>query len=165
MPSPIIRGVSAQDIQEALKIFRDFLKRKDLKVTRQREILLRRIFERETHFSAEDLEDFCKGDGISKATIYRTLQLLCEAELITEVGLDDDRRMYEYTYGHDPHDHIVCVDCKKVFEFDGKSVAKLHELVTKRLGFKPVGHRLRIEATCETLREHGVCEREEIKLV
>ncbi len=157
--------MSVKDIQQALNLFRGYLKRKDLKVTRQREILLRRIFERETHFSAEDLEDYVKGDGISKATIYRSLQLLCEAELISEVGLDDNRRMYEHTYGHDPHDHIVCVDCKKVFEFDGKSVVKLHELVTKRLGFTPVGHRLRIEATCEALRANGVCNRDEIKLL
>ena len=139
--------MSVEHIDAALDLFRKFLKSQDLKVTRQREILLRRIFEREKHFSAEDLEEYVKGDGISKATIYRTLQLLCECELIGEVLLDDHRRMYEHVYGHDPHDHIICVDCNKVFEFDGAVVAELQEEMTKRLGFVPVGHRLRIEAS------------------
>ncbi len=157
--------MSVEHIEQATEIFREFLKSKDLKVTRQREILLRRIFEKEVHFSAEDLEDRVKGDGISKATIYRTLQLLVECGLIMEVSLEDDRRMYEHTYGHDPHDHIVCMDCKKVFEFDGESMLQLEQEIAAKLGFKPVGHRLRIEATCEALRKQGHCDREEIKLL
>jgi Fur family ferric uptake transcriptional regulator len=157
--------VSVEHIGSALELFRKFLKSKDLKITRQREILLRRIFEREVHFSAEDLEDRVKGDGISKATIYRTLQLLTECGLIEEVSLQDNRRMYEHTYGHEPHDHIVCVDCQKVFEFDGEALAKLEADIAHRLGFVPAGHRLRIEASCEALRRTGKCDREEIKLI
>jgi len=157
--------VSVEHIEQALEVFRRYLKSQELKVTRQREILLRRIFEREKHFSAEDLEEYVKGDGISKATIYRTLQLLCECELIEEVSLDDNRRMYEHIYGHDPHDHIVCVDCRKVFEFDGAPVTRLQQDTARRLGFVPVGHRLRIEASCVALRETGKCDREEIKII
>jgi Fur family ferric uptake transcriptional regulator len=157
--------VSVEHIEQATEIFRKYLKSQDLKVTRQREILLRRIFEREVHFSAEDLEDRVKGDGISKATIYRTLQLLVECGLITEVALEDDRRMYEHTYGHEPHDHIVCLDCRKVFEFDGGTMLELEQHIASKLGFRPRGHRLRIEATCEALRRTGRCDREEIKLI
>lgn len=157
--------MSVEHIEQALEIFRRYLRSKDLKVTRQREILLRRIFEREVHFSAEDLEDRVKGDGISKATIYRTLQLLCECRLITEVALVENRRMYEHVYGHEPHDHIVCVDCNKVFEFDGSALARIEAEIAKGLGFVPVGHRLRLEATCEALRKTGKCNREEIKLI
>ena len=157
--------MSVEHIEQALEIFRRHLRSQDLKVTRQREILLRRIFEREVHFSAEDLEDHVKGDGISKATIYRTLQLLCEAGLIEEVALQDNRRMYEHTYGDEPHDHIVCVDCNKVFEFDGSALSRIEGEVAQKLGFAPVGHRLRIEANCEALRRTGKCDREEIKLI
>ncbi len=157
--------MSIEHIQSALEVFREFLKERDLKVTRQREILVRRIMEREEHFSAETLEDRVKGDGISKATIYRTLQLLCECGLVEEVALDDDRRMYEHVYGHDPHDHIVCVDCRKVFEFDGKPVLELQTRSTNNLGFTPVSHRMRIEARCDLLRETGACDRKEIKLI
>ncbi len=157
--------MSLEHIDEALTLFRRFLKDKDLKVTRQREILVRRIFEREEHFSAESLEDRVKGDGISKATIYRTLQLLVECGLVEEVALKDDRRVYEHTYGHDPHDHIVCVDCSKVFEFEGSVVAELQDRVAQTLGFTPVGHMLRIEARCEQLRKTGKCERKEIKII
>jgi len=157
--------VSVEHIEQALEIFRRFLKEKDLKVTRQREILVRRIFQREEHFSAETLEDRVKGDGISKATIYRTLQLLVDCGLVEEVSLEDDRRMYEHTYGHAPHDHIVCMDCKKVFEFDGAPVIDMEQRIARKMGFVPTGHRLRIEASCERLRKTGQCDREEIKLI
>jgi Fur family ferric uptake transcriptional regulator len=157
--------VSLEHIGPALEIFRTYLKSEDLKVTRQREILLRRIFEREEHFSAEDLEDRVKGDGISKATIYRSLELLEKCGLIAEVPIKDDRRMYEHTFGHDPHDHIVCVDCGKVFEFDAALIAGVQKDIAAGLGFVPVGHRLRIEATCEALRKTGHCDRKAIKLI
>jgi len=157
--------VSVEHIGQATEIFRKFLKEQDLKVTRQREILLRRIFEREEHFTAEALEDRVKGDGISKATIYRTLQLLVDCGLIEEVALEDDRRVYEHTYGHDPHDHIVCVDCGKVFEFEGSVFAGVEHDITEKLGFIPTGHRLRIEANCRALKQTGRCDREEIKLI
>jgi len=157
--------VSLEHIDQATELFRRFLKNKDLKITRQREILLRRIFEREEHFSAEQLEDRVKGDGISKATIYRTLQLLCEAGIVNEVALEDDRRMYEHVWGHEPHDHIVCLDCGKVFEFDGTELLEVEQRLARDVGFQPENHRLRIEARCETLRASGRCDREEIKLI
>ena len=157
--------MSLEHIDQATELFRTFLKEKDLKVTRQREILLRRIFEREVHFSAEDLEDHVKGDGISKATIYRTLQLLCECGLVNEVSLEDDRRIYEHVFGHEPHDHIVCLDCNKVFEFDGTRLLGIEAELAGDLGFVPDGHRLRIGARCETLRREGHCDRKEIKLI
>jgi Fur family ferric uptake transcriptional regulator len=157
--------VSVEHIEQATEVFRRFLKSKDLKITRQREILLRRIFEREEHFSAETLEDRVKGDGISKATIYRTLQLLVEADLVRSVALGDDRRMYEHVFGHAPHDHIVCVDCGKVFEFEGTEIGKVESAVARKLGFIPTGHQLRIEGSCEELRKTGRCEREENKLL
>ena len=157
--------MSVEHIEQATEVFRRFLKAKDLKITRQREILLRRIFEREEHFSAEDLEDRVKGDGISKATIYRTLQLMVDCDLVREVALVDDRRMYEHVFGHDPHDHIVCVDCGKVFEFDASKFARVESAISRELGFIAVGHILRIEATCELLRESGTCDRKELKLI
>ncbi|MHC4408322.1 MAG: Fur family transcriptional regulator [Planctomycetota bacterium] len=156
--------MSAEHVEQATEIFRRFLKEKDLKVTRQREILLRRIFENQEHFSAESLEDRVKGDGISKATIYRTLQLLTESELIAEVSLEDDRRFYEHVWGRIPHDHIVCTDCRKVFEFDGAALSEIEGVIAREMGFMPVRRSLRIEANCNALRESGHCDREEVKL-
>lgn len=156
--------MSAAHSDQAIEVFRRFLRSKDLKVTRQREILLRRIFESSEHFSAETLEDRVKGDGISKATIYRTLQLLLEGELIAEASIEDDRRFYEHIYGRAPHDHIVCIDCRKVFEFDGSALAEIEGGIAESMGFRPVLRRLRLEATCVAMRETGRCDRDEIKL-
>ncbi|MHC4954588.1 MAG: Fur family transcriptional regulator [Planctomycetota bacterium] len=156
--------MSVVPFEQATEVFRRFLRAKDLKITRQREILLRRIFESAEHFSAETLEDRVKGDGISKATIYRTLQLLLEAELIAEASLEDDRRFYEHIFGRMPHDHIVCIDCRKVFEFDGSKLAAIEGNIAADMGFVPVSRLLRLEANCIALRETGHCEKKEIKL-
>lgn len=156
--------MSLEHIAQATEVFRVFLRKQDLKITRQREILLRRIFEREEHFNAEALEDRVKGDGISKATIYRTLQLLVECGLVVEVDLGDNRRVYEHVFGHAPHDHIVCVDCRKVFEFREADLGRVEREIARKLGFTPVGHHLRIEAACEEMKKHGVCRRDALKL-
>ncbi len=157
--------MSVEHIGQATEVFKEFLKKKDLKITRQREILLRRIFETTEHLSAEDLEDMVKGDGISKATIYRTLQLLVECGMVKEVDLGEDRRYYEHVFGHPAHDHIVCVDCRKVFEFNAADLQGVEDAITKRLGFKPVGHSLRIEAKCNDLRKNGVCDRQATRVL
>jgi len=156
--------VTAEHLDQAIEVFRRFLRAKDLKITRQREILLRRIFESSEHFSAETLEDRVKGDGISKATIYRTLQLLLEGELIAEASIEDDRRFYEHIFGRAPHDHIVCIDCRKVFEFDGSALAVIEGDIAADMGFVPVTRLLRLEANCVAFRQSGKCDREEIKL-
>jgi Fur family ferric uptake transcriptional regulator len=157
--------VSVEHIEAATEVFRRFLKTKQLKVTRQREILLRRIFEREEHFTVDTLEDHVKGDGISKATIYRTLQLMVECGLVAEVEIGENRRVYEHVYGHQPHDHIVCTDCKKVFEFVAADVAALERDIARRFGFRPSGHSLRIEAECLDLKRDGRCDRTGVKVV
>jgi len=156
--------VSLEHIEPATEVFRRFLKTKDLKVTRQREILLRRIFEREEHFTVDTLEDRVKGDGISKATIYRTLQLMVECGLVAEVEIGKDRRVYEHVYGHVAHDHIVCSDCKKVFEFVSPEVSALERSVARRFGFSATSHSLRIEAECDDLRRTGECKRRAVKV-
>ncbi|MFQ5844433.1 MAG: Fur family transcriptional regulator [Planctomycetota bacterium] len=157
--------MSVEHIQQATDVFRRFLKKKDLKVTRQREILLRRIFQREEHFTVESLEERVKGDGISRATIYRTLQLMRECGLVEEVEFGDERRHYEHVFGHRPHDHLVCVDCNKVFEVPAEDITELRKSIAQRLGFAPVGHSLRVEVRCEDLRRNGVCNRKAIKVL
>ena len=90
--------------------------------------------------------------------------MLLEAELIAEASIEDDRRFYEHIFGRAPHDHIVCIDCRKVFEFDGSEVAVIEGNIAETMGFRPVTRRLRLEATCVALRETGHCERDENKL-
>jgi len=59
------------------------------------------------------------------------------------------RVYYEHTYGHKPHEHLVCINCRKVIEFNDERVKKIIEDVTKKHGFKPIEHKFEIKGFCK----------------
>ena len=138
----------------------DFIRHKGLRRTAQREVIVKAAFSKDEHFSADDLlERVRKTDAdTSRATIYRTLGLLVEAGLLREIDLGDDQTTYDPNFLDKPtHNHLVCIDCGRVVEFEDAQLELLHASVTQRLGFKPIRQTLKIEATCEHLRTHGRC--------
>ena len=144
-------------IQERLDAF---IRRKGLRRTGQREAILKTIFSKDEHFSAEELFERVRkaNAGISRATVYRTLALLVEAELLREIDLGDNQTTYDPNFLEKPaHNHLLCIDCGRVVEFEDSHIELLNECVSRRLGFRPVRQTLKIEATCEQLRLNGRC--------
>jgi Fur family ferric uptake transcriptional regulator len=138
----------------------DFIRQKGLRRTTQREVVVNAVFAKDEHFTAEELyERVRKTDAdTSRATVYRTLALLLEAELLREIDLGDNQTTYDPNFLNKPaHNHLVCIDCGRVVEFEDAQVQALNEWVTRRLGFRPVRQTLKIEATCEQLRVNGRC--------
>ena len=100
---------------KAIEIFTNFLKEKDLKLTRQRQEILSLFLKSDRHLSVEDLYHVVKkkDKSIGMATVFRTLKLLCEADIAKEVDLGDRRVRYEPKFGHEHHDHLICTKCGK----------------------------------------------------
>ena len=122
--------------------------------------MARAAFAKDEHFTADELyERVRKTDAsTSRATVYRTLGLLVEAELLREIDLGDNQTTYDPNFLNKPaHNHLVCIDCGRVVEFEDAEVVALNEALTQRLGFRPVRQSLKIEATCEQLRVNGRC--------
>jgi Fur family transcriptional regulator, ferric uptake regulator len=137
-----------------------FIERKGLRRTGQRDRIVRAVFSEDEHFTAEELYDRVRrsDDGISRATVYRTLSLLVEADLLREIDLGEDQTTYDPNFLDKPsHNHLVCIDCGKVIEFEDTHIDLLNDCVTRRLGFKPLRQSLKIEANCEQLRKNGRC--------
>jgi len=130
--------------------FRDHLKRKGLKFTPERELILKEVFSSHKHFDVEEL--FLrlrkKNKAISRATIYRTIPLLIESDLIREALRCRDRVYYEHIFGHPHHDHLVCIECGKIIEFKNEKLEKLQDVICKKYGFEPIEHRLGIKGYC-----------------
>lgn len=144
-------------IQERLN---DFIRRKGLRRTGQRDIIVKAAFSKDEHFTADELfERACKLDAeTSRATVYRTLSLLVEADLLREIDLGDNHTTYDPNFLEKPaHNHLVCIDCGRVVEFEDSHLELLNDCVTRRLGFKPVRQSIKIEANCEQLRLNGRC--------
>jgi len=145
------------DIRERLDAF---IKKKGLRQTPQRDEIVDIIFSSDEHFTPDDVFDKLRiaGSRASRATVYRTLGLLSEANLIREIDLGDDQTTYDPNFIDRPtHNHLVCVDCGKVVEFEDSHLDLLNDCVTRRLGYRPVSQNLRIEAACEKLRKTGTC--------
>lgn len=140
--------------------FDEFIQSRGLRRTGQREVILDEAFSRDEHFTAEDLFDRVRrhSSEISRATVYRTLALLVEADLLREIDLGESQTTYDPNFlGKPSHNHLVCVDCGRVVEFEDSHIETLNDCVTRRLGFRPVRQSLKIEATCEQLRKNGRC--------
>lgn len=138
----------------------DFIRRKGLRRTTQRDTIIRVVFSKDEHFTAEELfERVRKADSdTSRATVYRTLGLLVEANLLREIDLGDNQTTYDPNFVDKPsHNHLVCIDCGRVVEFEDLNLDLLNDCVTRRLGFKPLRQSIKIEANCEQLRLRGRC--------
>ena len=138
----------------------EFIRRKGLRRTGQREMIIKAAFSKDDHFTADELFDRVRksSSDISRATVYRTLGLLVEADLLREIDLGENQTTYDPNFLDKPsHNHLVCIDCGQVLEFEDAHIDLLNDCVTRRLGFKPVRQTLKIEANCEQLRINGRC--------
>lgn len=138
----------------------DFIKKKGLRQTAQRDEIVAAIFSSEDHFTSDELFDRLRHNGsrASRATVYRTLALLTEADLLHEIDLGDEQTTYDPNFHDRPtHNHLVCIDCGKVVEFEDTHLEILNDCLSRRLGFRPVRQSIRIEASCEQLRANSTC--------
>lgn len=145
-------------IQERLD---DFIRKKGLRRTGQRDLIIQAAFSKDEHFTADELFERVRksSSDLSRATVYRTLALLVEADLLREIDLGENQTTYDPNFLDKPaHNHLVCIDCRRVVEFEDAHVDLLNDCVTRRLGFRPVRQTLKIEASCEQLRLNGRCQ-------
>ena len=142
--------------------FLDFLAHKNLRLTGQRRTIIETVFSTEQHFTADQLLEWSRqrDKSVSRATVYRTLPLLTESGLVREMDFGKDHMIYDPNYAERPrHNHIVCLDCGKIVEFESDKIEELEAEISRRLGFSVKSHRLQITATCDEFRRLGTCPR------
>jgi len=145
-------------VRESLQ---EFLAAKGLRRTNQREAIIQAAFGTTDHFTAEELHHRAKEiDGsVSRATVYRTLPLLVESGLLRELELGAGTKVYDPNFIDRPtHNHLICVDCHKIIEFEDTNIELLENCITRRLGFSPANKMVKIEGHCDTLKHKGHCE-------
>jgi len=142
--------------------FLEFLARKRLRLTAQRRAIIDTAFATQQHFTAEQLLEWSRqrDKSVSRATVYRTLPLLTASGLVGEMDFGTDRKLYDPNYADRPfHNHIICLDCAKIVEFESDKLAELEGEIHQRFGFLVQSRRLHITATCEEFRKLGTCSR------
>lgn len=136
--------------EKALARFASYLKRNHLKMTRERRLILREMLEDDSHLEAEDLlvRFRQRGEKVSRATIYRTFDLLVRAGLIEKSDFGHGHYHYEKSFGREHHAHMICQQCGAVIEFGSVELENLQKRICAEHGFRPEKHSLQIFGTC-----------------
>ncbi|MFW6028631.1 MAG: Fur family transcriptional regulator [Halanaerobiales bacterium] len=133
---------------------KELLKEKGLKLTTQRRSILGVIQKHKgEHLTAEDIYELVKKEcpEIGLATVYRTVQLLQELNLIQKLNLDDGYIRYEIgknQYEHNHH-HLICTKCGKVFEVEDDLLDSLEAKIKDKFNFDVTNHKVKIYGLCE----------------
>jgi Fur family ferric uptake transcriptional regulator len=137
------------------KIFSTFLKERGQRLTKERTAILRRTLSLRGHFDPESLYVKIRATGLkaSRASVYRTLNLMCECGLIEKVTKTEHGTIYEHTLGQSHHDHMLCISCGHIIEFFSETIEKLQEGICKKQGFDGVNHTLEIRGYCRKCRK------------
>jgi len=143
--------ISREMVREAQDILHRHLKRVGLKQTAQRDTILRTFLETRDHLSTDELHRLVqkKDVRIGYTTVYRTLKLLAECGLASEVAFHDGIARYEHQYNRRSHHHMVCTQCGSSVEFFSRDVGHVEQ---------EIGRKYRYLATRHTFQIYGICE-------
>lgn len=136
---------------------------RDYKLTPQRQVILRVMLEHgHQHLSAEEVYNLVKKEApdIGLATVYRTLDLLAELDILQKLNFDDGRSRYEVNDQEvHHHHHLVCIQCGKVMEFEEDLLEELERRIWGESKFLVLDHQVKFVglcADCQAKREKGI---------
>jgi len=127
-----------------------FLKKKGFKSTRQRDIIVSEFLKVGEHVTAEELYKRIsnKYTNIGLTTVYRTLKLLAESGLAAERVFADHLTRYEPLAAEEHHDHLICLKCGSITEFEDQKMERLQENIAAEFGFSVKTHKMELYGHC-----------------
>jgi Fur family ferric uptake transcriptional regulator len=140
---------------EALELLKKQLARTGQKMTAQRQKVLDVFAQMQGHVTADEIYEHLNRQGVhvGKATIYRTLNLLCECGLANQRQFGGSARYESGIKQH--HEHLICLRCGSIEEFEHPTLERLKEQVARKHGFQMTGHRLDIFGVCRRCQDES----------
>jgi Fur family ferric uptake transcriptional regulator len=139
----------------------DDLKKAGLKATVPRLKILRILEDaKEHHLTAEDVYKklLAAGEEVGLATVYRVLTQFETAGMVMRHNFEGGRSVFEINHGTH-HDHMVCLECGRVFEFMDDAIEERQQRVAQKAGFIVDAHQLHMYGVCQGMRKNGKCSK------
>jgi len=135
-----------------LEKLQTILKENALKFTKQRELVLKFLYENDGHFTPEDIYTQLKQENpnlnIGIATVYRTLALLETSQIASSISFGVQGKKYELGLKKH-HDHLICTKCGDIIEFYDTVIEEKQEEIAKKFNFQMTDHTMKIIGLCE----------------
>ncbi len=143
-------------MEDKLREYEERLSEKNFKLTSQRRLILKTLIENiNEHPSAEEIYQLVRKQNphIGLATVYRSLELLCELGILHELNFDNNCRRYELEQGDKHHHHLICLKCRKIVEFNDDMLKNLEDHIQSQYEFDVVDHRIKFYGYCADCRK------------
>ncbi|MFM7195255.1 MAG: Fur family transcriptional regulator [Bacteroidota bacterium] len=143
-------SASEKILNEVRQRLTGFLEARKLRKTPERYAILEVIYSTPGHYDVETLYNKVREQGheVSRATVYNTLDLLTENDLVTRHQFGKGQALYERAFGSRQHDHLICLDCNRVVEFCDPRIQTIQNTVEELLQFDVQDHSLVLHAHC-----------------
>jgi len=140
---------------KAIQYFKKYVKAKKLRLTKQRVAIINIFLANKGHICADEFYYLIrrKHPRIGRATVYRTLKLLKNAQIASEVDFTGRRKRFEHQFERPHHDHFICVGCGKVIEFIDPEIERKQDLLCRKYGFKGERHLMQIFGLCKDCKK------------
>ncbi|MCB9475519.1 MAG: transcriptional repressor [Deltaproteobacteria bacterium] len=145
------------DTESALERFQEFLATQNLRMTKERRIVVEEVFQEQHHFTVSELLERLRGKdkALGRSTVYRVIPLLLQSGLLFEVSVKGGReeQVYENTLSPRHHNHLTCDLCNAVIEFEDEGLYDLQKAIAGRYGYKLRRHVLHLRGICPKCQE------------
>lgn len=134
-----------------MKILKETLHKEGLRYTKQRQEIWNELRSSDKHRDAEEILFTLRKRGlkISRATVYRTIDVLVKNNLIDKLDIGDGRAKFEYNDKYLHHDHLICTCCGKIIEFNNNEIEELQNKIAKQHNFKLLHHSHQLFGICK----------------
>jgi Fur family ferric uptake transcriptional regulator len=131
-----------------------YMAKKGLRSTEQRRLIIETFFHAPAHITIEELLGQVRSADprVGYATVYRTLKLLAESGVANERHFGDGVTRYELADGDSHHDHLICIECHGITEFEEPRIEALQDEVAERYGFDLRTHKHELYGICTVCR-------------
>ena len=118
------------------------LKNEGLRFTNQRQAVWEEIKSNDDHRDAEQIYSALRKNNlnVSRATVYRTIDVLVKNRLVRKMDLGDGRSLFEPRLDDEHHDHLICLETGDIIEFYIKDLEDLQDTIAKKYGYKVIRH-------------------------